>query len=117
MGIIENAKDLAELIKKAGDVELYRKIVELEGEVIELTHENRSLKEELRHRDEHEALRQSLQHDGERYWLTRDGTKDGPFCATCMDIDSKLVRMRKYQTVNHSTDYVCDYCGRHRSKG
>jgi hypothetical protein len=36
MGIIENAKDIADLIKKAGDIELYRKICALEGEIIDL---------------------------------------------------------------------------------
>ena len=37
MSIINNAKEIADLIKKIGDVELYRKIIELEGEIIELT--------------------------------------------------------------------------------
>ncbi|MDD5483941.1 MAG: hypothetical protein PHP98_09910 [Kiritimatiellae bacterium] len=41
MSIIENAKEIADLIKKIGDVELYRRIVELEGEIIELTRAKR----------------------------------------------------------------------------
>jgi len=45
MGVIENLKDIADLIKKAGDVDLYRKIIESEGAVIELTRENRRLEE------------------------------------------------------------------------
>ena len=40
MGIIDNAKELADLLKAAGNTELYRKIVELEGEIIELTRQN-----------------------------------------------------------------------------
>ncbi len=116
MGIIENAKDLAELIKKAGDVELYRRIVELEGEVIELTHENRSIKEELRQRGEQGEIQRSLEHDGEKYWRNHDGKKDGPFCATCWDVDSKLVRMRSYHDVRDRLRHVCEYC-RHRSSG
>lgn len=41
MGPLENIKEVADLIKKAGDIELYRKIAESEGEVIELTYANR----------------------------------------------------------------------------
>jgi hypothetical protein len=47
MGVIENMKDIAELIKRAGDIELYRKMVESEGEVIDLTRENRRLGERV----------------------------------------------------------------------
>lgn len=42
MGTIENAKEIADLAKKIGDADLYRKIVEREGEVIDLTREKRT---------------------------------------------------------------------------
>jgi len=32
VGVIENMKELANLIEKAGDLDLYRKIIESEGE-------------------------------------------------------------------------------------
>jgi hypothetical protein len=57
MGIIDNAKEIVGLIKKIDDVELYRKIVELEGEIIELTRENRDLKKKL---DDIETLEAQL---------------------------------------------------------
>jgi hypothetical protein len=41
MGIVENIKDAADLAKKIGDIELYRKIVHLEGEVMDLTRDKR----------------------------------------------------------------------------
>ena len=34
MSIIANAKEITELVKKLDDIELYRKIMELEGEII-----------------------------------------------------------------------------------
>jgi len=34
MGIIDNAKELADLLKAAGNTELYRNIVELEGKLL-----------------------------------------------------------------------------------
>ncbi len=44
MGITDNAEEIADLIKKVGDIELYRKIVELEGEIVDLTRQKRSLR-------------------------------------------------------------------------
>jgi hypothetical protein len=41
MDIVGNVKEIADLAKKYNDVEFYRKIVHLEGEVIELTRQNR----------------------------------------------------------------------------
>jgi hypothetical protein len=35
MGVVENMKEVADLIKKIGDIELNRKIVNLEGELID----------------------------------------------------------------------------------
>src|SRR5437667_557533 len=45
MGILDSAKEIADLVKKIGDIELYRKIVELEGQLIELTREKREFEE------------------------------------------------------------------------
>ena len=47
MSIINRIKDIADLIKKLNDIELYRKIVELEGDIIELTRINRDLEERV----------------------------------------------------------------------
>lgn len=47
MGIVENLKEAADVAKAIGNVDLYRKIVELEGAVIELTRENRQLREKI----------------------------------------------------------------------
>ena len=39
MGVIENLKDLGELVKKAGQIELYKQIVAAEDEARELNRE------------------------------------------------------------------------------
>jgi len=48
MGIIDNAKDIAELIKKYNDIELYQKIIDLRDEIFELREDNLKLKEKLK---------------------------------------------------------------------
>jgi len=88
MSIISDVKELVELSKKIDNAELSRKIVKLEGEVIELTKENRELQEKLKTQDE-------LNWDGRIYWLIKkDGSKDGPFCQVCKDRDEKLTRLQ-----------------------
>ena len=47
MGIVENLKEAADVAKAIGNIDLYRKIVELEGEVIELTRENQQLRQNI----------------------------------------------------------------------
>ena len=51
MGIVENIKDAADLAKKVGDIELYRKIVRLEGEVMDLTREKHDTSDLVRPRN------------------------------------------------------------------
>ena len=116
MGIIENFKDVLKLADAANNLDLYKKLAELQNSVLSLQEENRELKEHLAKRDEHDATQKNLKHDGERYWLEKDGKKDGPFCHTCWDRDNKLVRMRKYEKARGGYDFMCDFCGRHRNR-
>jgi hypothetical protein len=43
MGVIDDVKEVGDLIKKYNDIELNRKIVNLEGEVLDLTRDKRRL--------------------------------------------------------------------------
>jgi len=116
MGIIENLKDALKIADAANNLDLYKKLAELQTSFLDLQEENRALKEQLAQRTEHHAIQQTLKHDGERYWTEKDGKREGPFCHVCWDIDKKLVRMRTYQQRLGVTAYACDYCGRHRGR-
>jgi len=116
VGIIENFKDVLKLADAANNLDLYKKLAELQNSVFGLQEENRELKDQLGRLTDQLSTQQSLKHDGERYWSEKDGKRDGPFCSVCWDVDKKLVRMRGYRTVSGVRDYVCDYCGRHRGK-
>lgn len=60
MSIIDNAKEVADLIKAAENTEHYRKIVELEGEIIELTRQNRKLEETVEEQKSLLALKEKM---------------------------------------------------------
>ena len=48
MGIIDNVKDIAKLIKKYDDIELYKKIIDLHDEILELRENNLKLKGKIK---------------------------------------------------------------------
>jgi hypothetical protein len=117
MGIVDNFKDLFKVAESVNNLDLYKKLSELQTRVMEVEEENRGLKDRVGQLIGQLSTRDSLVHDGERYWSQRDGKRDGPFCSTCWDVDSRLVRMRTYQSYGTGrTAYTCDYCGRHRGK-
>ena len=88
MSVVTNIKEIVDLVKKIGDAELYRKIIELEQEVIELTYEIRNLNEKLK-------LKDDIIWDGRIYWLIKkDGSKDGPYCQLCQDKNQNLTRLQ-----------------------
>jgi len=94
--IIENAKEIASLIKKYNDQELYEKIVDLREQILELRNENLTLKQELNELKQSASIEDSLEYEQPYYWKKSNGKKvDGPFCQHCYDKDEKLIRLQE----------------------
>ena len=107
MGILENMKEVADLVKKVGDVELYRRIVELEGEVIDLTRSNRELEERIAELGKALEFKQKLIfHDG-FYWI--DGEKD-PFCPGCWESKHLAVHVVFSRVKDMGSSFLCPSC-------
>lgn len=92
MSIIDNAKEVALLVQKLGDIDLYRKIVELEGEIIELTREKRQLEEKPVDIQRSQEIIQKLHFDSP-FYATEDGTE--LYCARCVESDYRAVHVVK----------------------
>lgn len=92
MSIIENVKEIAGLIKKAGDIELYRKLVELEGDIIELTRHNRDLEEKCRHLEDQLAFKSKLTFKSPFYFAEGDDT---PYCPKCWEVSKIAIHLRR----------------------
>ena len=114
--VFKTIKEGANAIREAKNLELYERMLAVYGDVMELVEKNRELYEENLLLREKFSTKEKLSFDSERYWLNKEGQKDGPFCSTCWDIDSKLVRMRAYRDQRGALDYICEYCSRHRNK-
>jgi len=95
MGIVDNVKDAVKLVQRMDNIELYRKILDLQAEAIELT-------EQLKQKDETIAkLKEALSLKGKMickdssYFTVDEKAEivDGPFCAKCFDVDHTLCRI------------------------
>ena len=108
MSIIDNAKEIASLVKAIGDVELYRKIVELEGEIIELTREKRELEEKLVRQNRNCEIIKALSFDSPFY--VRAGTSE-KYCARCIENDEIAVHLVKSMELDLGKRvYFCPQC-------
>jgi hypothetical protein len=82
VGIVENIKDAADLAKKVADIELYRKLVHLEGEVMDLTREKRQAELKIEELEEKLALKGSMTFKQPFYFMEGDAV---PFCPRCFE--------------------------------
>jgi len=95
MAIIDEIKSAATLVHQIGNMDLYKKILEIQAQALDLMENN------LRFKKENQALREELEISGklvcekDAYWSSTDDKKDGPFCTRCWDADRKLVRLHK----------------------
>ncbi|HPG01074.1 MAG TPA: hypothetical protein PLE77_13525 [Kiritimatiellia bacterium] len=93
MSIIDDAKQIGDLIKKYNDQDLYERIVALREQILVLREENITLKDELKKAKDDATTASQLIRDGNCYFLKDDEKRERPFCLTCWDSDRKLVSL------------------------
>jgi hypothetical protein len=109
MGIIDTAKDVATLVQKLDNIELNKKILELQGQITSQLEENRSLKDQVRDLSGRLEFQGSLEFRRNMYFRRlQDGTEDGPLCSSCWDVERKAVRL---QTLGSGAKF-CPSCKR-----
>jgi hypothetical protein len=107
MSTLENLKEIADLVKKLGNIELYRKIVELEGEVIELTRQNRALDEENRQLKQQVEFAAKMKFN-EPFWYA-DGDSV-PHCPACWEARKSAVHLTYLGHMAGGHRYDCPHC-------
>jgi hypothetical protein len=109
MGIIEHAKEVADLIKKYNDQDLYERIVTLREEILELREENIQLKQEVKALKETQDIENKLIRKGNCYFFKDDEKQERPYCLTCWDYDRKLVSLLMIEGAT-GTYFRCGVC-------
>ena len=107
MSLIENTKEIAGLIKKLGDIDLYRKIIELEAEIIDLSRDKHELAREVESLREKQKVRAEMRFTDPFYYRASDPI---PFCPRCWESDEKLIHMRSSEGVDGRHYVSCRVC-------
>lgn len=106
VSIIDNAKDIAQLVKKLDDIELYRKIVELEEQIIELTQSKNDLESRCKELQEALEISEDMTFDNPYYFREGD---DIPFCAKCWETNKKALHLTQHHQM--TAVWFCQTCG------
>jgi hypothetical protein len=106
MSAIENIKDIADIIKKIGDIDLYRKIVELEQEVFELSRSNIKLQSEIEALKSALTLKLNIKYKKPFYYINEDPS---PYCPNCYDVGNILVHLLDGSDPNY---FICPNCNK-----
>jgi hypothetical protein len=111
MGVVDDFKSVVSIVQKIDNVELYRRILDLQSEVVGLFGENLQLKNQLSEVQAKLDLQQKLRFEVNAYWIGDTiQSSDGPFCSNCWDAKRKLVRLH---TLNHNVKWSeCPTCER-----
>jgi len=95
VGVLENVKEVSELIKKYNDQDLYERIVELREQILSLREENLQIKEEISNLKKASAIEDEIIKYGNCYFKKTDEKREHPFCMTCWDVDKRLVSLHR----------------------
>jgi hypothetical protein len=107
MGILDNAKDVAALVKKMGNIELYQKIVDLQSEIVALSTENLELQEEKKQLKEQLEVKNKMSFK-EPFWYAEGD--EVPHCPNCWESEKKAVHLISLGEWSPGPRYDCPSC-------
>ncbi len=107
MGLMDNLKEIADLIRKYNDSELDKKISELERELVELTLQIGSLEEENEELKRTLSLIKKMGFKKPFYYQEGDPI---PFCPRCWEKEKRPVHLLGPIKVGTGLRYGCPHC-------
>jgi hypothetical protein len=82
MGIVENLKDVLKLADAANNLDLYKKLAELQTSILALQDENRELKDRVGQLNQQLSLKDKMHFTAPFYYQENDKT---PYCPACWE--------------------------------
>lgn len=107
MDVIENIKEIGELAKKYNDEELDQRIAELEGKILALIQEIKSLEEAREEKEKTLSLIKKMQFKKPFYFQEDDPV---PFCPHCWERGKNPVHLLGPVKVGAGFRYGCPSC-------
>ena len=90
MGAIENIKEVADLVQKMGNIDLYRKIMTLEDEIFQLTRQLRDSILKNEQLEESLKFKGKMEHRPPFFFVAGDKI---PYCPNCWEAGKQPVHM------------------------
>lgn len=100
-------KNVADIVRKADNLELYAMLLDLQAKAIELQEENAQLKQQLSNHSRIESLRSRIIRHDQPFITLQDDENHILYCAQCWDSKEKLIQMN---TEPSSAEFVCPSC-------
>ena len=102
MVLYDGIKDVAKIVQKADNIELYQKLLDLGAQALDMQEEIIRLKEENKSLKNINSIRQKvIRHEsgvasGEPYITLHDDDLEIKYCARCFEVHGKLIQMDSY---------------------
>lgn len=105
MGLYEGIKDVAKIVQQADNIELYRQLLDLCEQALEMQNKINQLSSENAELKKKQDLEERIQRHQLLYLTLKDDTDDFFYCSHCWDNDRKLIQMSKYHG-----EFFCPHC-------
>lgn len=110
MGVVENMKDVAELVKKFNDIDLNRRILNLENEVLDLSRDRRRAEEKIEELERTLKFKAELEFKEPFFWIKGDTV---PYCPRCWEEKRLAVHVTYSHKNSHGEYWNCKSCDAH----
>ena len=95
MGLYEGIKDVAKIVQQADNLELYRQLLDLSAQALDMQATINKLTEENAELKKKQDIEERIQRHQELYITLKDEGDDIYYCSHCWDNDRKLIQMQK----------------------
>jgi hypothetical protein len=97
MGLYEGIRDVAKLVQQADNIELYRQLIDLSMQAIDMQNEiSRLTNENNEFKKQKEIEEQILRFENELYVQLKNDESKIKYCSNCWDTIRKLVQVHFY---------------------
>lgn len=104
MGLYDKIKDIASVVQKADNIELYKQLLDIGKEALDMQEEIAKLKEENKQLKEEINLDKKIIRHKDGLYITLEGDKNEiRYCSTCWGNYKKLIQLK-----NGNTCFNCE---------
>ncbi len=100
-------KNVADIVKKADNLELYAMLLDLYGKALDLQQENAELKSKLADISEQKSIANKVLRHHQPYITIKDEVPSLMYCAHCWDSQGKLIQINSSP---RSAEFFCPDC-------